>query len=279
MNDSQKQQSSEALKAKLLKNVEETGYPAELKADNILWECGWRVEYHNGYYFDEDEQKGREVDIQAYDVVYSKKYGVGVALALVCEVKRTVKNPWIILSTEKSGEEAEGYGRIHYTLGEINSNLLSFSEIERRSTTNQFTRVGRSYYEAFKSTNAKSVIFEALTTAVKASEYWLKREKEVIKEDESTSMNNEGSLRDVTLVDPVVILDGLLYEAYLDHNARLRLNEIKHIPVSFAYVSGGYSRSHYLVEIVTLDELPHLLLRKHKWITDIKNTIINKLRQ
>lgn len=278
-NKNEKQESTNNLKAKLLKNLEETGYPVELKVDNILWEYGWRVEYHNAYYFDEDEQKGREVDIQAYNVAYSKKYGVGVALALICQVKKSLKKPWVILSTEKSGEETGGYGRLHYTVGKINSNLLSFSEIERRSTTDQFTRIGRSYCEGFKSTNAKSVIFEALTTAVKASEYWLKREKEAIEGDKTTSINNEGHFRHVTFVDPVVILDGLLYEAYLDDDAQLRLNEIEHIPISFAYVSGGYSRSRYLVEIVTLNKLPTLLLRKHKWITDIKNTMINKLRK
>ena len=48
------------LKAKLLKNLEETGYPVELKVDNILWKYGWHVEYHNAYYFDEDEQKGQD---------------------------------------------------------------------------------------------------------------------------------------------------------------------------------------------------------------------------
>jgi hypothetical protein len=278
-NKNEKQESSEGLKAKLLKNLEGTGFPVELKVDGILWESGWRVDKHNGYYFDEDEQKGREIDIQAYHTTYSNKYKVGVGLGLMCEVKKSLKNPWVILSTEKSGEEAEGYGRLHYTFGRIDSDLLSFDEIEKRSTTNQFIRIGRSYHEGFKSPNAKSEIFEALTKVVKASEYWIKIQEEAIKEDEAVASSTNVDLISIDFVDPLIILDGLLYEAYIDEEGHFRLNEIKHMPVSFGYISARYNRFNYIVEIVTIDELPNLLLKKLQWIKNISNTMIRKIRK
>lgn len=82
-----KQESTDDLKAKLLKNLEETGYPLELQVGGILSKYGWRVD-HNSYYIDEDEQKGREIDIIAITNTYSQEYKVTVWNNLICEVKK-----------------------------------------------------------------------------------------------------------------------------------------------------------------------------------------------
>jgi len=65
-NKHKKQEVREDLKTKLLRQLEETGYPVELKVGNILLEHGWTQVEHNRYYIDEDEKKGREIDIYSY---------------------------------------------------------------------------------------------------------------------------------------------------------------------------------------------------------------------
>ena len=234
-NKKEKQESTNDLKAKLVKNLEETGYPVELKVGDILSKNRWWVE-HNRYYIDEDEQKGREIDILAHTNSYfhSEEVNLCVWLNLVCEVKQARKHPWVILSTTRGLIEGEGYLRPHYHTSSIDSSLLDGGEIERRATTKQFTRIGRSYYEAFKSADAKSAIFEALTTTIKASEYRLKKEKGA-GVDIDTGLKE---YREITFVDPIVVLDGLLYEAYLNDNNAIQLAPISHIPVSFGYISG-----------------------------------------
>lgn len=274
----EKIESKDDLKAKLLKHLEKTGYPLELQVGGILSQYGWTVE-HNRYYIDEDEQKGREIDITAIRYSNSRKYNLRVGACLICEVKQSPKNPWIVLSTRRTGFEAEGILRLCCQSGQGTFNLLSGIEVETRSTTSQFTRIGRSYYEGFKSPNAKSIIFEALTKAVKASEYWLKKEEEAIKKDEATLGKNKRDFREITFVDSIIALEGLLYEAYLNVDNHLELLEIQHIPVSFGYVSNQYNRIDYLVEIVTINELPNLLLNKQKWIAHVRNTMITKLRK
>lgn len=143
-----------------------------------------------------------------------------------------------------------------------------------KSTTSQFLRIGRSYCEGFKLANAKSAIFEALTTVVKASEYWVKKNKE---SSWGFGRDNLG-FRDITFVDPIIVLDGLLYEAYLDDDNHLKIDEITHLPVSFGYISKAYGHE-YLVEIVTFNTFAKLLSDKRNWIDSIKDSIISKLSE
>ena len=276
----EKQEPSNELRTKLLRKLEETGYPVELKAGSIFSSYGFRAVDYNRYYMDEDEQKGREIDICAYTNVFSEKPSLSVGLGLICEVKQTRKYPWVIFSTKKGLVEGGGWGRLHYGIGKVGFELLSFEEIEMRSTTSQFTRFGRSYHEGFRSADAKSTIFEALTTACKAAEHWLKRNKEAAgdtKDERKPSARKTVIHRSITFVDPLIVADGPLYEAYLDEQNQIKLDEIRHIPISFGYISAKYSRFGYLVEVVTTEELPTLLEKKREWIADMHNSIARKL--
>jgi hypothetical protein len=272
-NKSEKQESSNDLRPKLLRNLEETGYPVELRVGNIFASCGFNNLEHNRYYIDEDEQKGREIDICAYTNVSSP--GLSVGLGLICEVTKSPKYPWVIFSTERQVLEGEGWLRLHFSEGQLGSTLLPFDEIESKATTKQFARIGRSYHECFKSPNAKSSIFEALITASKAAEYWLKREIEFSKEETGRNIKH----RSITFVDPLIVLDGALYEAYLDEDSQIKVDEVTHIPVSFGYISAKYSRYGYLIDVVTIEELPILLTKKREWITYMHNSIARKLRK
>lgn len=281
-NKNEKQESSNELKTKLLRKLEETGYPVELKVGSIFSSYGFKQVQYNRYYMDEDEQKGREIDICAYTNVFSEKPSLSVGLGLICEVKQTRKYPWVIFSTERGFIEGEGWIRLHYSVGKVDAELLAYEEIESKCTTRQFARIGRSYYEGFRSADAKSTIFEALTTACKAAEHWLKRNIEAVEdiEDEGKPSARETVVhRSLTFVDPLIVADGPLYEAYLDEENQIKLDEVKHIPISFGYISAKYSRFGYLVEVVTTEELPTLLEKKREWITDMHHSITRKLRK
>lgn len=87
--------------------------------------------------------------------------------------------------------------------------------------------------------------------------------------------------RQLWLIEPIVILDGLLYEAYLDRHNKLVTDRVNHIPVCFGYVSPQYRRAEfsiaYVVEIVTMDALHELILKKVKWLESIKRTIVSNI--
>ena len=266
----------EKFKNKLSKYIEEkTGYLEELKVGNIFSEAGWDIR-HSNYYLDKDEEIGREIDI------YATKEGIGfeddvgekvyTKLSLVCEVKKSVNKPWVIFSTEKSRYEAR-FGLSLYTqdgMGNVLERKIQ-TNIDRSSSISKFSRIGITYCEAFKNETQKrgsdySQIFKALTSSIKASEYFLSIRKN----------RYVGVLRSVPksieFFEPVIILNGIMCEAYLNNN-ELELNEINHIPVLFNRISPKYNRSNYLIDVVTVKELPNLLLDKEKWINAVKEKI------
>lgn len=254
---------TEDLRDKLLADIAKTGYPVELQVGDMISKYATNV-YYNTYYLDRDEQKGKEVDVSAYFHSHSEKVVVG--LDLICEVKKSSKRPWVIFSTKRGFIENEGYLRLHYST-EVDANILPFEEMQRNCSSSGFLRIGRSYHEGFKSEGEKSQIFKALVTVIKASEDCLERSR--VSGDDFTVPGH----KKIVFIEPIIIVDGLLYEAYLDERSETELNEIGHIPVSFGYISSEYDRRHYLVDVVTMKEFPNLLAMKKNWIDGIRAII------
>jgi len=101
------------------------------------------------------------------------------------------------------------------------------------------------------------------------------------KEEEERLGQNVRKGRHLTLIEPLVILDGMLYESYLDRRSRLVTNKVTHMPVCFGYLSPEYRHADfygdYLVEIVTMDGLSDLISKKIKWLNSIERTIVSNI--
>jgi len=254
---------------KLLQAIEKTGYPIELRVGSIFTKDGWNVQY-NRYYVDKDEVKAREIDINAFKNTHSENENLVVGLHILCEVKNSPK-PWIVFSTQKGILDGGGWLRLHYILG-MERGIVPFHVLEAKSSISKFSRIGRSYCEGFKLDAEKSEIFKALTSVVKASEDCLEKNEKAAKE------HKDKQQRLLCFLDHLIVLNGLLYEAYLDENDELYIHEIDHALVSFGYISVEYQRYRYLVDLVTLKELPNLLSAKRKWLESIKDAVVKNLR-
>jgi len=256
-------------KKKLIQEIEKTGYPTELKVGNILTEDKWEVQYSR-YYIDRDKQEGREIDITAFTSIGESNKCI-VGLHLVCEVKKSLNKPWIVFSTEKDYIEGSTFLKIQYS----NKNADKLLPIKMISSIDTVSRIGRSYCQSFKSKDYNTDIFEALTSTMKASEYLIEKNKHP--SPLVDALRKEFLY--INFVDPIIVLDGLLYEAYLNQKNKLELEETTHIPVSLGYISPAYKRQDYLVDIVTLNELPNLLIKKRKWLEDIKCSIYEEINK
>ena len=91
-----------------------------------------------------------------------------------------------------------------------------------------------------------------------------------------------GTLKSLYFFEPLVILDGQLYEAYLNLKNELNVKKITHIPICFGYVSVAYRHadefSNYYVELVTLDYLANLIHNKDIWLDGIASTISHNIQ-
>jgi len=266
----------ESLRDKLLKDINKTGYPIELQVGDIFSRDGWNVEY-NRYYLDREEQKGKEIDISAY-TAKSEKSGEQnismVSLHIICEVKKSSEKPWVIFSTKRQFVEGVGWARLHYSQG-VGPDILPYDRIERSSSLDEFSRFGRSYYEGFKQSSDHSQIFKALISSIKASEDCLAKTQEAFRR--SDQLDEQDKL--VGFIEPMIVLDGLLYECYLSEKGELELDEIGYIPISCGYISSEYVRRDHLVDVVTIKELPNLLKCKRKWVADMCHCVLKAINK
>ena len=257
---------------------EKTGYLEELKVGNIFSEAGWGVR-HSNYYLDRDEEKGREIDICASKTITFKDNlgkDIYLGLNLVCEVKKSIKKPWVIFSTNKSNYD-NFFGFSLYYENNIKDALKEKIEmkVDRNSSIGSFARIGETYCEVFinnaeKKGSGSSQIFKSLTSSTKASEHFLSmRESNYI----LIALHDTLHSKSIEFFEPIIIFDGLMLEAYLNKQNELELNEINHIPILFNRVSPKYNRGNYIVDVLTIKELPNLLVSKEKWINTIKDKI------
>ena len=145
-------------------------------------------------------------------------------------------------------------------------------KVDRNSSIGSFKKIGETYCEAFKDTKNNdsdySQIFKSLTSSTKASEYFLSIRK-------SNHLLNALCPNSIEFFEPIVVFKGQMFEAYLNKQDELQLNEINHIPIIFNRISPNYDRHDYLVDVVKVEELSNLLTEKEKWF----NTIIEKIKE
>lgn len=267
----------ENLKNNLSKYIKEkTGYLEELKVGNIFSKAGWDIR-HSNYYLDRDEEKGREIDIYASKSNHfqdSLGEKINIRINLVCEVKKSTEKPWIIFSTKKSSSDNFFGFSVYYenNMKDILEQKIKM-KVDRNSSISSFERIGETYCEAFVNNSSRSdsdhsQIFKSLTSSTKASEYFLSMRK-------SNYLLDALCPKSIDFFEPIVIFNGRVFEAYLNNQDELELNEINHIPVLFNRISPKYDRYNYLIDVITVKELPNLLVKKEKWI----NAIAEKIKE
>lgn len=264
-------------KEKLITWITESGHPIELKAGKYFHNKDWNLSY-NRYFLDKDEQKGREIDICAFKrLTEYLKNDLSIGIHIIAEVKYGKKDrPWVFFMTPfKSYEGNQGYGRLHVKQN-ISADVLSYQEIEKKSEFSSVKQLGRSYLEAFsKRDNISARIFEALTKAVKAAEYVL----EVNQEAHKTITPQDSTEKHIEFVEPAVIFDGELFEAFLNDKEEIELVPNNHILVGFDYKSKAYQRHDYTVHVLTMSALPGYIANKESWLKGMADSIISKAKK
>ncbi|CRK80324.1 hypothetical protein [Neobacillus massiliamazoniensis] len=246
---------------KLKKDLLDTGFPLELSISNTLKRNGWGV-IHNSYYIDRDDQKGREIDLIArtfqYKEIDEEKFQE-IAFSLIIEIKKAVKKPWVIFTTEKRGL-LEDFYRLKYVSSGFNIETYRLNEVLFSNGPKVNETLGRNFYEGFSGNGARDDIYKALTGTVKALEHF----KEV------SVYKTEAAGRLMEIFESLVIIEGKLYEAFLDEDGELQVEERQYIQSTFNYLSPNYNTGDgNIVSIITIDYLKDLLLDRRNRLEDI----------
>jgi hypothetical protein len=242
----------------VLKAIDKTGFPLELRISELLREREYHVA-NSLYFVDQDENKGREVDLRALKNVKLPGGTLFVRHCLVVQCKRSQKWPWVVFTSPRSGYDrgykkldvrgiAQGSPWLEQTIQDV---------FDKNHPLYTSPRLGRAFTELFRKTDetkdADENIFGALVTAVKATV--------AVRNAAFAARYNS-----IVFYYPVVVFEGDLWESYLERQ-NLRAEKTERVTVSLFYESPKYPSEGMLVPIVTPQELP-------KFLTELETVLI-----
>src|SRR5437868_13854532 len=95
------------LRERLEKDLEKSGFAAEMRAIDAIRSEGWGTS-GSGTYVDLDLKVTRSVDVKAYRVIRDSKIEVALEYEIFGEVKKT-ERPWIVFRREEEHPLGDGW--------------------------------------------------------------------------------------------------------------------------------------------------------------------------
>jgi len=246
-------------------DINKTGFVTELKVASACHSNGWHVS-HSSSYEDYDQSKSREIDIVATSNYKDEEANLYTEFHLVIEVKSISKNPWVVFTTPHYFK-GMGWRILHsgwnYTTKKWA--LLKGDHISEYCPFVAKDRIGKAFHEAFKKPNENSKIFESILSACKAS-FYLKDNHGI--EPFKEEFNPEKSV-EIHFYIPMIVLDGILFEAYLDEGD-IVVSEQDWIPVEYSYSARSYrvdsSETTFFPAIVCFNHVNSFLKQLNEWV-------------
>ncbi len=193
----------------ILKN----GYPFEMRVANLFKKSGFKVS-QSILYKDEDTEKLRELDIISYfNTVVN---GVWFNFTFVIECKKSTDKPWVVFKNESlHNSQLERYKPFATKNGEI---LIEKTEVLRNSKFQllfpNLSDAGFNLVTALKE-SSKDLAYSSTTSLLKACKYL-------------TDKFNESEVKACNIYIPLIIIEGVLYESFLDVEDELTLREVNY---------------------------------------------------
>lgn len=242
-------------KNKLLKDLEKSGFAAEMQTIQTIRQAGWQCS-GAGSYFDRDTHITRTIDIQAYRVARNWEVGDGgveFEYQLFIEVKKS-ERPWIVF---RQKEEFTDLGDAWHNPYVSHNKAISLDKLtpslRQHSIRSDLGWLGYGVHEAFKEPQDTGRWYGAAVTACKASYDYVRREsfKFLEKFEQKRSF--------LVITQPVVVLDGPLVSAELADDQQVTLEDVPFAPFEFQFSTANYEAETYRIDLVRISSLAEYL--------------------
>lgn len=255
----------DALRKKILTDLEKSGFGSEMQAVQRFVTRGWNCS--PAYvYLDQDLQQGREIDLVAYHWMQenlSSEECIVSFYFVVAEVKKSNK-PWIVFGQripDGHWERNDAWNNLAHCKGPWDWPPKLVDPLSKYSLLTEQGFLAYSIHESFKDPGDKSRWYSAFVSVSKAGEHVFASEARDKGERSGPRMIMGPCF---TFVQPVVLLDGLLFTAELTRSGDVEISEIDEVPFRFTYRSPSYQRLNYRVDLVRLSKVGDYLARCEK---------------
>ncbi|HEX8179469.1 MAG TPA: hypothetical protein VF525_07995 [Pyrinomonadaceae bacterium] len=248
-----------AFRQSVIQDLEKSGFGSEMRAIKIFlseqWSCSGSPNY-----FDKDEQRTRECDLQAHRMLMKRlendKY-IQSFYHIVAEVKKSEK-PWVVFREDLSESPlrtGDAWNNLTFSVNLPFKPSRLFKDMTSASLISQLKWRGYGAHECFKKPDSPSRWYSSCMSACKAAEHVLEGESWQYKEDPAEKADIYENPPYLVFVKPLVILDGILLAADLSDEGEMSIAEINAAPMDFYFKSKAYNRSSYRPDIVTINGL------------------------
>ncbi|MEO8621923.1 MAG: hypothetical protein ABI625_12710 [bacterium] len=237
------QPETESFQQKIAKWLERSGYPLEMDVAALVTKHGFST-YQSEYYLDLESRDTREIDVVG--VLEAQDDVLKLRLTLAIECKTTKDKPWVVFTGATDGPGPyDVRDRAASTLGAaFLGRIASRLEIQQLPVFRLPRRVGYAVVRALS--NGEDVPYAAMIGAAKAARSiaW-----------EASGQRTRNRVAEVVL--PVVVINGRLFECYLDATGERMLAEVPRATVYWRNPIAG--SVHTVVSVITVGELePYL---------------------
>lgn len=226
------------LNKKVLEWVMGQGYPLEMKVATSFRNRGFEV-IQSHYYPDPENNELREIDI----VAITPEYTGLIDVSFVIECKSSKKKPWVLFTSEHTLEGLNIF--FSYC---INSDSAREILIEKQMETDVklpwMKKSGRIAYgltQAF--TTGSDITFKASTSVLKAA---ISRKR----------ILGEKGYSPFVFVFPVIVVDGKIFECFIDKHGELSIQQFHHGFYYFPFdVVGEFGTCIQILTVNGIDDL------------------------
>ncbi len=235
---------TDTLKARVARWFAKSGYPLEMEVAALVASRGFAA-YRSEYYLDRDSGDAREIDVVAMlgASVESGKFRLTAAI----ECKTSREKPWVVLTTpSQTSDDVHITDRAASKAGiEFLTRVASRADVQQLPIFHRPARAGYSVIRAMAEDN-QDVPYKAMMSAAKAARSlaW-----------EASGIWRKHIVAEVVL--PVVVIDGEMFECYLDDDGTRVLSETDRQVVYWRNPVAG--QVHTVITVTTLRALPEYL--------------------
>lgn len=254
---------NDELRQKLIKDLHKSGFASEMRVLKSFHSLKWKARSGKGY-FDKDENITREIDVSAYlhmSLRHREKVYASIFFHIVAEIKKT-EQPWIVFRHRvKNSMRGCAWNNLIFSIDLPDEGFRLVEYISKSSLKEVRGWLGAGIHHAFKDPSMPSRWYQAFTSVCKAceDEYEAEETSDWRSSSNKVTSNVLENATEFFFFQPLVVLDGPLIAAELSDSGEIQLEEISSAPFEFEFRTKNYHRSHYRVDLVTIDGLEEYL--------------------
>lgn len=242
---------------KIAADLEKSGFGSEMQVMSAFKKADWNTS-GSATFFDLDARITRDLDVLTTKVWEGRSQGpqVRCTSTLAIEVKKVTSKHWVVLREPITDGGFLTPFRMQVAIPGFAENKAQelFGMVSELTLRSRSGWIGYGIHEFTKDSSAKSKWFGAALSIVKAADDFHRGARQV-----PSLLTGNDEVVFANVVQPVIVVDGMLFSATLDASGSTQVEQIESAAVEMTFRTSAYNVGPTIVDVVTLNGLPRYI--------------------